>query len=65
MIDFKMKVECNATHKKTGKGYQVLSTNVVDCTNERDGTRTVLYYRDGMFFVREYAEFMEKFDVSK
>lgn len=52
-----------ATHKKTGNKYQVISDEAIDCTNERDGTLAVIYYRDGLFFVREKAEFLEKFEM--
>lgn len=60
---FKVKVGKTAIHKKTGNIYQVISTDVIDCTNARDGTKMVLYTREGLYFVREYKEFMEKFDV--
>lgn len=60
---FKIKVGKTAIHKKTGNIYQIISTDVIDCTNERDGTKDVLYTREGLYFVREYKEFMEKFDV--
>lgn len=52
-----------ATHKKTGNKYQVIADDAIDCTNVRDGTKAVVYYRDGMFFVREKAEFSEKFEM--
>lgn len=52
-----------ATHIKTGNKYQVLSDSAIDCTNERDGLPVVVYYRDGLFFVREKAEFLEKFEM--
>lgn len=53
----------NATHKKTGNKYQVIADEAIDCTNERDGLPVVIYYRDGLFFVREKAEFLEKFEM--
>ena len=34
---------------------------VRDCTNERDGTLSVLYVRDGAWYVREEKEFNTKF----
>lgn len=52
-----------ATHKKTGNKYQVIVNEAIDCTNVRDGTPVVIYYRDGMFFVREKVEFFEKFEI--
>lgn len=52
-------------HKKTGNLYEVLSM-AVDCTNARDGTVVVIYYRVGCVdvpqFVREVAEFRAKFE---
>lgn len=52
-----------AKHLKTGNVYQVLELgNVIDCTNSRDGTPVVIYYRDGKFFVREAEEFKQKFN---
>lgn len=52
----------NVKHIKTGKIYQVLELGtVLDCTNSRDGTPVKVYYRDGKFFVRDAAEFNEKF----
>ena len=53
----------NAIHKKTGNKYQVIADESIDCTNYRDVFPVVIYYRDGMFFVREKAEFIEKFEI--
>lgn len=63
---FPVAVDCNknAVHKKTGNIYHVIIEDAIDCTNERDGTHVVVYYRDGMFFVREKIEFEQKFDRS-
>ena len=52
-----------AVHKKTGNIYHVLDVKAIDCTNVRDGVKVVIYYRDGMFFVREKKEFDEKFEM--
>ena len=53
-------------HKKTGKIYYVIDWHVIDCTNSRDGTECVMYENDeGMKFVRERAEFEEKFEPYK
>lgn len=52
-----------AVHKKTGNEYQVIANEAIDCTNERDGTPVVIYYRDGKFFVRDKTEFIEKFEI--
>lgn len=50
-----------ATHNKTGNVYTIITDKGIDCTNERDGTRVVVYTRDNMIFVREYNEFSDKF----
>ena len=50
-------------HKKTGNIYERAVGTVIDCTNSRDGTKCVLYMRDGKLFVREEVEFNEKFDT--
>ena len=47
-------------NKKNGKTYTVLG-EVVDCTNERDGTLCILYTYGDKLFVREKKEFFEKF----
>lgn len=53
----------SAEHLKTGNIYNVLELgDVIDCTNSRDGTPVVVYYREGKFFVRETKEFKEKFN---
>lgn len=49
-------------NKKNQKTYTVLNSEVINCTNEVDGQRMVLYSIDGKQFVREYGEFMAKFD---
>jgi hypothetical protein len=52
-------------HKKSGAFYERLS-EVVDATNSRNGTRAVVYCRVDSRgvpqFVRELAEFEEKFE---
>lgn len=52
-----------AVHNKTGNIYHVLYDSAIDCTNSRDGTEVVVYYRDGKVFVREKQEFCRKFTV--
>lgn len=52
-----------AKHKKTGNIYRVHEGVVLDCTNSRDGTACVLYEKDGNIFVREAAEFSDKFII--
>lgn len=49
-------------NKKNSKIYTVLDMNVINCTNEVDGQRMVLYMIGGKQFVREYDEFMVKFE---
>lgn len=49
-------------HLKTGNIYEVLELgDIIDCTNERDGTPVVVYKRNGQFYVREKDEFERKF----
>lgn len=52
---------CEVIHKKTGNVYTMLMLNVKDATNATDGRDMILYYKDGMFFVREAEEFYDKF----
>lgn len=50
-------------NKKNGKEYMVLREGI-DCTNERDGLKVVIYLALGVedkIFVREKNEFLEKF----
>ena len=49
-------------NKKNHKTYTVLNFEVINCTNEVDGQRMVFYTIDGKQFVREYREFMVKFE---
>ena len=49
-------------NKKNQKNYYVLNMEVINCTNEVDGQRMVLYTIEGRQFVREYGEFMQKFE---
>lgn len=51
-------------NKKNGKTYIVLG-EVIDCTNERDGTLCILYTDEKKVFVREKKEFLEKFEEDK
>lgn len=51
-------------NKKNGKIYIVLG-EVIDCTNERDGTLCILYTDEKKVFVREKKEFLEKFEEDK
>jgi len=50
-------------NKKNQKHYTVLNVDVINCRNEVDGQRMVLYTIEGLQFVREYEEFMEKFEA--
>lgn len=58
-------------HKKSQNLYEVLVMSATDCTNERNGTTVVVYVPKEVqlrgllrkpVLVREYAEFMEKFE---
>ena len=55
-------------HLKSGKLYEVISTETINATNINDGQIMVIYIgekKDGSgkgVFVREYNEFMEKFE---
>lgn len=49
-------------HKKTGHIYSVISWDIVNATNSDDGKHMVLYFRNGLFFVRELKEFNLKFE---
>lgn len=49
-------------NKKNGKTYIALG-EVIDCTNERDGTLCILCTDEKKVFVREKKEFLEKFEV--
>lgn len=51
-------------NKKNGRLYDVLS-QVIDCTNSRDGTQVTLYAPHGStvpHYVRETQEFYQKFE---
>jgi hypothetical protein len=56
-------------HLKSGRLYEVLNDNVIISTNKDDGKRAVLYTgarrdtSEDAIFVREYKEFMEKFEL--
>lgn len=50
-------------NNKTGDIYS-LWDEAIDCTNSRDGTKVIIYYKeddDSIVFVREAKEFYEKF----
>ena len=55
-----------AINLKSGKKYKVISDNVVECTNDREGNRIVLY-TDGSetLYSRDYNEFIDKFKILK
>ena len=55
-----------ARHNKTGNIYMVLKTGAIDCTNERDGTKVVVYAPDddeNTIYIRDEAEFFDKFSM--
>ncbi len=55
-------------HKKSGRIYEVVSEKIINATNNVDGQMMVMYIgekKDGSgkgVFVRESAEFHEKFE---
>ncbi|WP_033337306.1 hypothetical protein [Thioalkalivibrio thiocyanodenitrificans] len=52
-------------NNKTGGHYLVLR-EAIDCTNERDGTRVLIYKAfdaSGSLYVRDAEQFMEKFTL--
>lgn len=56
-------------HNKTGNEYLVICT-ATDCTNQRDGTKCVIYYLlddfpETKYFVREINEFKDKFTFDR
>ena len=53
-----------ATHNKTGNKYNILHT-AIDATNSRDGNQVVVYEKGGQVFVRDLAEFNQKFTINK
>lgn len=50
-------------NKKNGNIYLVITLDGIDCTNERDGLRVVIYTDGELYFTREYGEFMAKFEA--
>jgi len=57
------KSHSQAKNIKNKQLYQVLDVNVANCTNANEGQRMVLYQKDGVKFVREFSEFIEKFEL--
>ena len=57
-------------NNNTGKKY-IVDELAIDCTNDRDGTRCVVYHVHdfslgrNMYFVRELEEFKAKFTLHK
>lgn len=52
-------------NKKNKKEYTVITLDGIDCTNERDGLRVVIYTDGTLYFTREYEEFLVKFEPLK
>lgn len=52
-----------AIHKKTENIYFVISTQVLDATNNRGGTVSYLYARNDKLYVREASEFLKKYKL--
>lgn len=52
-------------HIKTGNIYELITDDVINCTNANDGQLMVIYKRPdkpNMTFVREKSEFYTKFE---
>ena len=49
-------------NKKTKEKYFVTSMDAICKTDEYDGARLVVYTKDGNTYVRDYSEFLEKFE---
>ena len=48
-------------HNKTGNIYDVISSQVIECTNGREDIGYVVYTNGNKIFCREAAEFYQKF----
>ena len=48
-------------NKKTNKIYKIIFDYAIECTNGREDIIYIVYYREGLIFVREYEEFFKKF----
>lgn len=57
--------QCKARHNKTGNIYNILFMNAIECTNGQEDILKVIYERDGMIFVREKQEFLDKFTLQE
>lgn len=52
---------------KTGKVYQVMNKEVINCTNGPNDQQKMVLYTDSsnMYFVREYIQFVTNFTRTK
>ena len=50
-------------HNKTGNIYDVISSQVIECTNGREDINYVVYTNGDKIFCREATEFYQKFTV--
>jgi len=56
----------NYKNKKNGSIYTALNYEIINATNAQDGEKMVLYTDNkGGLYVREYREFMMKFEKRK
>lgn len=52
-------------NNKTGDSYRIVG-RAIDCTNDRDGTKVIMYVKHGTIepvYAREYSEFEQKFTL--
>ncbi len=52
----------NVTNIKNGNHYTLLSEDITNATNDRDGQKMTLYTKGGKLYVRENKEFQSKFE---
>jgi hypothetical protein len=58
MLDIK-----EVTNITNGTKYNLLTKDLINCTNTQDGQKMALYTKNGELFVREVSEFNEKLRV--
>lgn len=60
-----VKNNCWYKNKKNNEKYMVVRSDVINTTNSNDGEKMVLYSKRGIVFVRNYDEFIEKFEATE
>ena len=58
-------IKFTAVHRRTGNKVSVISTGVVNTTDENDGEIMVLYSDGERMFTKESGEFNEKYALEK